>query len=232
MTKKTSQVNEGILENGDDDGWMAKSQLYQIAKYSIDLHKMISDTDSLEPWIQSKITKASEYMDSIKHYLEYEKFRVDKTSAVNSEVSSPVTESIEKKNIELVTRELLEFTNQLGKKDVLPMIEAIAGKTLKIDEYLAGGETRKQFLTSLKESLKNKGFTLKKIEERGPTPRSVCLSKKSDASLGASQLSSCKSQGLRARDTKKSVKIGKKRVKLQGKKIKGKAHGGPLPDWS
>lgn len=62
--------------------------------------------------------------------------------------------------------------------------------------------------------------------------RKLCLSTKTDAELGASNLSSCKSQGLRARDGKKSHKIGNKRITVGGKKIKGKAYGGDLPDWS
>jgi hypothetical protein len=62
--------------------------------------------------------------------------------------------------------------------------------------------------------------------------RKLCVSQKSDAELGASNLSSCKSQGLRARDGKKSHKIGKHRETVGGKKIKGKRYGGPLPDWS
>lgn len=65
--------------------------------------------------------------------------------------------------------------------------------------------------------------------------RKLCLSTKSDSELGASNLSSCKSQGLRARDGNKSHKLGKgpaSRTKVGGKKIKGKKYGGPLPDWS
>lgn len=61
--------------------------------------------------------------------------------------------------------------------------------------------------------------------------RKLCVSQRSDAELGASNLSSCKSQGLRARDGKKSHKIGKSRSTVGGKKIKGKKYGGPLPDW-
>ena len=60
----------------------------------------------------------------------------------------------------------------------------------------------------------------------------LCKSNRSDSSLGASALASCKSQGYRRRDGTKSHKIGKNRIKVGGKKIKGKAHGGPLPDWS
>ena len=60
----------------------------------------------------------------------------------------------------------------------------------------------------------------------------LCISSIPNSKLGASNLASCKSQGLRSRSGKKSHKIGKKRVTVGGKKIKGKAHGGPLPDWS
>lgn len=72
------------------------------------------------------------------------------------------------------------------------------------------------------------------LDERGRASRRLCLSTKPDSELGASQLSSCKSQGLRARDGDKSHKIGRgagKRVKVGGHKIKGKKYGGPLPDW-
>ena len=65
-----------------------------------------------------------------------------------------------------------------------------------------------------------------------PASRALCTSGKPDSALGASQLSSCKSQGYRGRDGSKSHKVGDERVKVRGKKIKGKKYGGPLPDWS
>jgi hypothetical protein len=65
-----------------------------------------------------------------------------------------------------------------------------------------------------------------------PASRSLCTSCKPDSALGASQLASCKSQGYRSRDGGKSHKVGSERVKVRGKKIKGKKYGGPLPDWS
>jgi hypothetical protein len=66
-------------------------------------------------------------------------------------------------------------------------------------------------------------------------PRALCISSKPDEDLGASQLASCKSQGLRARDGNKSHKLGKSpksRIKVGGHRIKGNKYGGPLPDWS
>lgn len=65
-----------------------------------------------------------------------------------------------------------------------------------------------------------------------PASRALCTSGKPDEALGASQLASCKSQGYRSRDGGKSHKVGAERVKVRGKKIKGKKYGGPLPDWS
>ena len=65
--------------------------------------------------------------------------------------------------------------------------------------------------------------------------RSLCKSSKPDSAIGASALASCKSQGYRRRSGNKSHKLGKtkdSRVKVGGKKIKGKKYGGPLPDWS
>jgi len=56
----------------DEEGGMAKSQLYKIAKYAIMLHDALEDEDQLEAWVQSKITIASEYIGKVKHYLEYE----------------------------------------------------------------------------------------------------------------------------------------------------------------
>ena len=60
---------------------------------------------------------------------------------------------------------------------------------------------------------------------------SLCKSSKPDSALGSSALASCKSQGYRRREGKKSHKIGKKRVTVGGKKIKGADYGGPLPNY-
>lgn len=71
------------------------------------------------------------------------------------------------------------------------------------------------------------------LDERGKASVKLCKSSRPDKDLGASNLASCKSQGLRARDGNKSHLLSKgNRVKVDGKKIKGSKYGGPLPDWS
>ena len=56
----------------DDEGGMAKRQLYKSAKYAMMLHDSLQDEDQLEGWVQSKITKAADYLGTVAHYLEYE----------------------------------------------------------------------------------------------------------------------------------------------------------------
>lgn len=70
------------------------------------------------------------------------------------------------------------------------------------------------------------------LDERAS--RKLCLSTTPNSELGASNLASCKSQGLRAREGNKSHKLGrspKSRVTVGGHKLKGKKYGGKLPDW-
>jgi hypothetical protein len=64
--------------------------------------------------------------------------------------------------------------------------------------------------------------------------KALCTSTRSNADLGASNLASCKSQGLRAREGDKSHKMGKSpksRMVMGGHKVKGKKYGGKIPDW-
>jgi hypothetical protein len=74
---------------------------------------------------------------------------------------------------------------------------------------------------------------LDELDERAS--RKLCISSTPNSELGASNLASCKSQGLRAREGGKSHLIGnasnKVRITVGGKKIKGKKYGGPLPDY-
>jgi len=57
----------------DNEGAMAKADLYKLATYSFKLFKKLEDNDQLESWVQAKITKAADYIASVYHYIEYEK---------------------------------------------------------------------------------------------------------------------------------------------------------------
>ena len=75
VTESKKTIREGVLDDMDDDGFMAKRQLYDLAKYAVELHRQIQDTDDLEPWVSAKITKAQDYISTVKHYMEYNAMR-------------------------------------------------------------------------------------------------------------------------------------------------------------
>ncbi len=55
----------------DREGRMAKRQLADIAEYAQELGQMLADETQLEAWVQSKLTKAADYIKTVKHYVEY-----------------------------------------------------------------------------------------------------------------------------------------------------------------
>ena len=76
LTKDLQQGKTATLENEiDDEGRMAKSEMYKMKRYVDKLSAMLDDGAQLPAWVQSKLTKASDYMSSVFHYLEYEALR-------------------------------------------------------------------------------------------------------------------------------------------------------------
>jgi hypothetical protein len=73
-------VSEGLADMADiaerdHEVQMARAELYKIAKYAIKLHDMlkgVSEAEGIEGWMQSKITKAADYVGSVYHTLDYD----------------------------------------------------------------------------------------------------------------------------------------------------------------
>jgi len=57
----------------DKEGEMMKNQLRQICSANEKLMSMVQDDDNLPEWVQSKVTKATDYIRSVRDYLEAEK---------------------------------------------------------------------------------------------------------------------------------------------------------------
>ena len=80
--KETGQL--AIVANDDEGSYdsypdhevqMARSELYRAAKCAVSLEKMlkqVSEQQGLEGWVQAKITKAADYLESVYHYMDYE----------------------------------------------------------------------------------------------------------------------------------------------------------------
>ena len=72
QNRLNSHENSPYFDYPDEEGAMAKRQLQQILEYSNELLGMLNDNEQLEAWVQSKITKAADYISTVKHYLAYE----------------------------------------------------------------------------------------------------------------------------------------------------------------
>jgi predicted nucleic acid-binding Zn-ribbon protein len=73
---KNKQIEEKLdpskKDEYDGEGSMAKSQL-KTAQRAIDtLMSLIDDNTNLPEWVQSKITKSADYLDSVRDYMESE----------------------------------------------------------------------------------------------------------------------------------------------------------------
>ena len=71
--KEVGMQTEGDMH--DNEGKMAKSQMYKMKTYVDKLSQMLSDGAQLPAWVQAKLTKASSMMSSVYHYLDYEMVR-------------------------------------------------------------------------------------------------------------------------------------------------------------
>lgn len=88
-----NQISEGNLGDmaveaeKDHEVQMARSDCFKSASYAIAIHKMLKDVSELEGidgWIAAKITKAADYLGSVKHYMEGEAMK-------NAELALAVT---------------------------------------------------------------------------------------------------------------------------------------------
>jgi hypothetical protein len=67
-------INKGEY---DREGDMAKDQLHTLVKAAKELHGILADDDNLPEWVQSKITKALDYIKTANDYMDQEKHDAD-----------------------------------------------------------------------------------------------------------------------------------------------------------
>jgi hypothetical protein len=67
-----SIIKKSVTEEADYEGEMAKSELRNIIQNAEELFNMLDEDTQLEAWVQSKLTKANEYLESVYQYLKYQ----------------------------------------------------------------------------------------------------------------------------------------------------------------
>ena len=132
-----SQTKEGLADMADmvekdHEVQMARSDLYKIAKYSIKLHEMlkkVSEAEGIEGWMQSKITKAADYMGSVFHALDYETKFYEKKE-VESSYKDMLSKKLEESKDKTTKESGLQYYTGVKKygKDGMKAIQSAAGK--------------------------------------------------------------------------------------------------------
>jgi len=164
----------------DHEVQMARSDLYKAAKYSIKLHdilKNVSEEQGLEGWVAAKITKAADYLSSVKHYMEYEMMpqdnvelpvepktepvedAVDYKKSLASKLQNKLKESSKKKTDQSTDESGIMYKAGVKKygKDGMKKIQSAAGKGASAEEIGAikdkHNKKKKESFTSLEESV-------------------------------------------------------------------------------
>jgi hypothetical protein len=71
---KKNTPGQSVKENDDDgeydyEGEMAKNQLRTMIDAAQELHDSLEDNENMPEWVQGKITKATDYIDSVRDYM-------------------------------------------------------------------------------------------------------------------------------------------------------------------
>jgi hypothetical protein len=146
---------------GDDgmdyEGGMAKSQMLKMKKYAMALCDMVEDETQLEAWVQSKITKASDYMSSVYHYLDYQRSKMNEENIlqeamrINPEKISPETRQMydDGKRFFDIASSLLRNTSSLEK--IMPLFLDLYSKELRFNSM--GDQEKAQAIEALENTL-------------------------------------------------------------------------------
>lgn len=69
MKKKTMKEETSTEVEGDHEGEMARGELQYTIQNAQEILDQLKDEDELEAWVQSKITKAADYISTVKDYM-------------------------------------------------------------------------------------------------------------------------------------------------------------------
>ena len=155
--KEKELKNEGLADlahkvEKDHEVQMARAELYKIGKYAIKLHEMlkgVSEEEGLEGWVQSKITKAGDYLSSVYHHMDYEqKFEQVQTEAKakpdfldmdkDGNKKEPMKKAIKDKEAKKDKKESIDYKDELAEE-----LNRVLSKK-KTERSLTKGEEKKK----------------------------------------------------------------------------------------
>lgn len=214
--------NEIPMQNpaiNEPEGAMAKADLYRAAKSAIKLFELFYDDQQLEGWVQAKITKAADYLDSIYHYMEFQmKFGPQGGPASHDSVES-LTGDAPKPEIELDGVE--ESVNYEERLQALLESAILKEKKAKKD-YDKDGEVESEkdevWGSRMKAAKKSKDSDDKKDDEKVDESKPSAGMSKKEKSTVVKKAKAGKDIGKKGKGFEK---VASKAAKQYGSKEKG-----------
>jgi hypothetical protein len=133
-------LNEDDWMQADDESDMAKSQLKSIQSNASKLMSMIDNNEQLDAWVQAKITKAEDYLNSVEGYLKGEETeQYGLYENVNESLAKKVEEII--KAITILHNNTLKNQNipEIDKKGLLRAFDILKADLETVITNLKGG---------------------------------------------------------------------------------------------
>lgn len=66
-----------------DEVEMSRSELYNTIHHAVSLYSKLKTINNLEAWARAKITKAADYLNSVKHYLDHEEVQSEQNEEID-----------------------------------------------------------------------------------------------------------------------------------------------------
>lgn len=131
------KLKDLLSEKKDHEGSMAKSQLERSKKYSMMIYKIIQNVDKdgdgeveFPAWVQSKLTKAEDYLQSVYNYLDGKDGLDDKfqdEASTTAYVPAYQTPHAFKKS----TKDALDWDDEDDDDEILGGLKDVRGKRVK-----------------------------------------------------------------------------------------------------
>jgi hypothetical protein len=149
--KSKDFLKEGFVEDAaasfqDHEVQMARKDCFMAAENALALHKLlknVSEVQGIEGWVAAKITLASDYLNTVREYLEYELMSGQQEPVIGNKL--PIAEG----RVKQVEADLEELTSQEFKKKY-NLTKEEARKALKMPEK---ADSAKQDMAEDKEDL-------------------------------------------------------------------------------
>lgn len=129
-------------EDPNDESDMAKVQLANVIHYAQELLTMIKDGQQLDAWVQSKLTIAFDYIDSVKHYLEGEDYlAATEAPAEEEDLQAEAKKRGEKtvrKELDIIKSQMMDLAKRwkAGDKSVLDQLKALTAQKKALEREL------------------------------------------------------------------------------------------------